>query len=254
MEKLSVQQLSEYDEQGYVILKNFFSAEEITEMKYAINRLQHQALGLDHKVEHKIEKNGSEFIIQNGLLERVVWAGAAEPSLLIYGRHRKLTYLAAQILESKYANHLINQVHLKLPGGGFYRWHQDSGHRGYGTDNWSDLNGKGSYVQTVTAIDEATMENGPLLIIPAACYGRGHLNLPYDKNKQTVSCKFDPADAVPVLMQPGDVALFGPYTIHGSETNNSDTSRRAFINGFAYPGANRKMYSGDGAGELVKLI
>jgi len=251
---LSSGQISDFYEIGFIIVKNIFSAEEIAEMKYAINRLQHQALGLDHEVEHKVEKNGSEFVIQRGLLERVVWAGAAEPSLLIYGRHRKLISLAAQILESDYANHLINQVHFKLPGGGFYRWHQDSGHRGYGTRDWEDLNGKGSYVQTVTAIDEATVENGPLMFIPATCYERGHLNLPYHKDKQTVSDKFNPADAVPALMQPGDVALFGPYTIHGSETNTSDQPRRVFINGFAYPDANRKEYPGKGAGELIRLI
>jgi len=50
-----------------------------------------------------------------------------------------------------------------------------------------------------------------------------------------------------------DVALFGSYTIHGSEVNNSNKPRMVFINGFAYPGANRRKYPGDGAGALVKL-
>lgn len=246
---LSAQQISEFYKKGYIILRNVFSADEIIEMEYAINRLRYQALGL----EGKVEKNGSEFVVQSGLLERVTWAGAAEQVLLLYGRNPRLTSLAAQVLGSEQANHLINQVHFKLPGGGFYRWHQDSGHRGYGTTAWKDANGKGSYVQIVTAIDEATIENGPLLMIPYSCK-EGHLYLPYDQDQQTVSDKFTPADAIPVLMQPGDVALFGPYIIHGSEVNKSDKSRRVFINGFAYPGANRKKYPGEGAGELIKLV
>lgn len=248
--KLSLRQLDHFYEAGYIILRNVFSADEITEMKSAVNRLQHQVIGL----EGEVVKNGSIFVVQQGLLERVVWTGAAEPVLLHLGRDLRLTSLASQVLGCEYANHLINQVHLKLPGGDFYRWHQDSTHRRYGTDEWEDVNGKGSYVQTVIAIDEATRENGPLMFIPATTYERGHLNLPYDKKGQTVSDKFNPADAVPALMQPGDAALFGPYTVHGSGTNRSNNPRRAFINGYAYPGANKRKYPGEGAGKLIKLV
>ena len=52
-------------------------------------------------------------------------------------------------------------------------------------------------------------------------------------------------------MQPGDVAFFHPYSIHGSEPNISQGPRRVFINGFAYPGANQKKYPGHGAGRTV---
>ena len=241
--KLSTEQLAEFYDRGYVFLPQVFSTQEVAGIGKAIDSLQEKAQGL----EGEVEKYGSKFVVQEGLLERVVWAGGAEPVLLKYGRDPKITSLAAQILRSKHAEHLINQVHLKLPGGGFYSWHQDSTHRGYDNYNhWVDINGTGSYVQIITAIDEATLENGPLLVIPHSCR-KGHLNLPYDKKdktKQTVSDKFNPADAVPLLMKPGDVVAFGPYTIHGSEINNSDQSRRAFINGYASPGANGKEYPG----------
>ncbi len=247
---LSETQLQDFYEKGFVILRDIFSKNEITEMSYATRRLQHQTIGLDGE----FMVNGSKFVIQRNLLERVVWAGATEPMLLHYGRDKRLTGMVAQLLGSDYANHLINQVHFKLPDGGFYPWHQDSGHRGYGTEDWKDINGRGSYVQMVTAIDEATTENGPLMFIPATTYECGHLYLPYDKAKQTVSDKFNPNSAISALMQPGDVVLFGPYTIHGSEVNKSTKPRRAFINGFAYPGANRKEYPGKGAGELIRLV
>jgi len=253
---LSSGQLRDFYERGYVLLPQLFSAQEVAGIGKAIDSLQEKAHGL----EGEVMKDGSKFVVQNGLLERVIWAGAAEPSLLEYGHDPKITSIAAQILRSKYAEHLINQVHLKLPGGEFYGWHQDSTHRGYGNHNhWADVNGTGSYVQIITAIDEATLENGPLLVIPATCYQRGHLNLPYDKKdktKQTVSDKFNPADALPVLMKLGDVVFFGPYTIHGSEINDSMQPRRIFINGFASPGANGKEYPGPKTGveRLVRLI
>lgn len=246
---LPLSYLDDFYGKGYFVLEGVFSEKEIKEMHFATKRLQHMALGLDGDVL----KSGSKLVVQDGLLERVVWAGVVEPLLLHYGRDPRLTSVVADLLESNYANHLINQVHLKLPGGGFYRWHQDSTHRGYGTDDWVDVNERGSYVQTVTAIDEATLKNGPLMFIPASCK-KGHLYLPYDKSKQTVSDKFDPTEAVPLLMKPGDVAFFGPYTIHGSEINHSDQPRRVFINGYAFPGANKRIYPGEGSGELVKLV
>ena len=34
-------------------------------------------------------------------------------------------------------------------------------------------------------------------------------------------------------MEPGDVLIWNPYTIHGSRPNLSESSRRVYINGFA---------------------
>ena len=77
--------------------------------------------------------------------------------------------------------------------------------------------------------------------------------LPYNEEDETISKYFNPNDAEPIMMKPGTVALFGPYTIHGSKPNLSDKPRRVFINGFAYPGANSRDYPGDGSGELIDV-
>jgi ectoine hydroxylase-related dioxygenase (phytanoyl-CoA dioxygenase family) len=53
------------------------------------------------------------------------------------------------------------------------------------------------------------------------------------------------------LMEQGSVLLLGPYTVHGSKPNRSKNARRVFINGYAYPGANRRVYPGKGAGRKV---
>jgi hypothetical protein len=47
--------------------------------------------------------------------------------------------------------------------------------------------------------------------------------------------------------------VFGPFTIHRSLPNRSSTPRRIFINGFASPGANSRVYPGEGAGRTVRL-
>lgn len=254
---LTDRQVKEFYETGYVIIPALFTIDEIEELRQGFDRLVEAAQGLNGMVIHK----GSQFVTatieEDGQtrtqIKRVVWCGAAEPVFLKYGQDRRLTALAGQLMQCNEMNQLINQAHFKMPNDGvFFPFHQDSLHRGYGTDAWRDINGKGSYVQIVMGIDEVTMENGPMQFIPGSCRN-GHLGLPYSETEQTVSPLFSEADAIPVLMQPGDIAAFGPYTIHGSLPNISDSSRRVFINGFAYPGANSRTYPGEGSGCLISL-
>jgi ectoine hydroxylase-related dioxygenase (phytanoyl-CoA dioxygenase family) len=58
----------------------------------------------------------------------------------------------------------------------------------------------------------------------------------------------DAARAVEALLDPGDVVLFGPFVIHGSSPNTSDGPRRLFLQGYALPGANHRLYPGCGLG------
>ncbi len=65
--------------------------------------------------------------------------------------------------------------------------------------------------------------------------------------------QFHEADAVTILAKLGDTLFFGPYTAHASFENTSDTYRRILINGYAYPGANQRVYPGDGAGRSLSV-
>ncbi len=114
-----------------------------------------------------------------------------------------------------------------------------------------DLNGTGGCVQTAIAIDPITADNGPLALIPRS-HLRGHL--PHTKAKVAAE-SFDAATAERPLLEPGDVLLFGPYTIHGSEANRSRIARRSFLNGFAFPGATKKIFASavDGEGQMISV-
>jgi ectoine hydroxylase-related dioxygenase (phytanoyl-CoA dioxygenase family) len=57
--------------------------------------------------------------------------------------------------------------------------------------------------------------------------------------------------AVTLTMEPGDALFFGPYVFHASEPNRGRSPRRALINGYASPGANRRVYPGRGSGRLL---
>jgi ectoine hydroxylase-related dioxygenase (phytanoyl-CoA dioxygenase family) len=182
----------------------------------------------------------------------VVWCGGAEPVLGEFGRDPRLTAVAARLLGSSKIVQLINQAHFKLPGDGVaFPWHQDSRHRRYGENAWADVNGRGSFVQTVTAIDEAAPDNGPLEWIPGSCR-LGHVDAK-ERGERIAHELIRKTPQRQALMQPGDVALFGPYTFHRSRPNLSAAPRRVLINGYAFPGANSRDYPGCGQGRAIRV-
>ena len=66
-------------------------------------------------------------------------------------------------------DHLLNQAHFKRPRDGVtFGWHQDIQHRDKGNGTWTDVNGRGSFVQTVIALDEMTPDSGPLKFMPGS--------------------------------------------------------------------------------------
>lgn len=245
MLRLARSQIEEFHDAGYVVVPGVFGAAEIREISSAFDRLRDTAVKLTRPRMIK----GSYFVVDDHRINRIVWCGAAEPVLLTYGADERLTVPASQLLGSGEMDQLICQAHFKLPADGVgFGWHQDSDHRRYGTDMWTDMNGRGSFVQTLTAVDAMDEENGPLMVVPGS--GRaGHQYL--KRNPAPLDALFD-ARAQPVLMERGSVLLLGPYTVHGSKPNRSRHARRVFINGYAYPGANRRIYPGEGAGRRLR--
>lgn len=249
--QLTSQQLKRFFSVGYVVQRNVFAPAEVREMRRAFERMQRAAYRLRETCMHR----GSLFVLNRNAddresvsIERVVWCGAVEPLLSELGRDPRLLGMASQILDSNRMEQLINQAHFKLPGDGVeFPWHQDSTHRRYGRGGWTDANGRGSYVQTVVAVDHVTADNGPLQLIPGSCK-LGHVGLP---EGQLPTDRLDPRTAVSATMRAGSVLLFGPYTFHRSTPNRSRGPRRVFLNGFAYPGANTRTYPGEGAGRVV---
>lgn len=248
---LGREQIREFFQLGFTVMRSVFCPEELGRMRAAFSRLRQTARTLGGSGEFR----GASFVVERRAgsgpkahIQRVVWCGGAEPLLDRLGRDPRLVGPAARLLGSRRVVQLINQAHYKLPGDGVeFPWHQDSSHRRFGKGEWLDVNGRGSYVQTVTAIDDADESNGGLGFIPGSC-SFGHITLPDDSRGCLPAWRVDPARAVVPRLRAGDVVLFGPYTIHGSAPNTSDRPRRAFINGFACPGANRRVYPGAGTG------
>lgn len=245
-EPLSDDQIAEYDRRGFLIVPDVFDEDEIDDMKRAFERLADRAASIDKT--DMVE--GSQFVVDGDAIRRVVWCGACEPVLSRYGKDRRLVSMALQLLEVESVQQLINQAHFKYPGDEVtFEWHQDSRHRRWGTELWSDVGVRGSFVETATAIDPMTESNGPLRFIPGS-HRSGHIEVD-SSTGELPEDSFDSSRAVSIELDPGSVALFGPYVIHSSGPNRGTIPRRLFLNGFAHPKANRRDYPGEGSGRVL---
>jgi ectoine hydroxylase-related dioxygenase (phytanoyl-CoA dioxygenase family) len=261
-QRVSPAEVSRFFDEGFLIVEDLFSPEEVAAMAAAAERLR--AMGRElaaalpagesgaEPEEQKVEHAGSQFVFGGAndalRLLRVVWAGGCEPAFLACGRDARLTSIVGQLLGTSTAVHLLNQLHAKYPHDGLeFEPHQDSEHRRYGTPEWRDVDGRGSYVQTVVAIDDSTADNGPLVFYPGS--GRkGHLD------PALVRRRFGDRHGVPALLAAGGAAFFGPYVVHRSAENRGTRPRRIAINGFALPGANTRPYFGAGIGVPCELF
>lgn len=243
---LSPAEVCEFFDKGYLVLPRTFGEGTVQRFQRAFSRLERRARTLDATSL----VDGALFVVKRAdaarvRIDRIVWCGGAEPLLGRLGRSPKLVEVAADLLGGRDLDQLVNQAHIKNPGDGVeFRFHQDSYHRRYGTDLFSDLNGKGSFVQTLTAVDAMDPENGGLFVIPESHHA-GHIPT-LDGGLPDGS--FDAARAVPVRLAAGDTLLLSPFTIHRSGPNRGTSPRRLFINGFCSAGANRRVYPGAGTG------
>lgn len=251
---LTQAQLRQYHNEGFLIVRSVFDDAFVQTVREAFNRLhaRSQTLRESTTIEGSLyvigtPKRGSAF--RKATL-RVVWAGGHEPILEQLGCDARLLGMASEILESDQLIQLINQAHFKHPFDGVdFPWHQDSRHRRQGSALFTDLDGRGSFVETLTAIDPMHSGNGPLEVLVGS-HKEGHLE---DFSDRLPDLRMQyPRQSI--VMDPGDVMLCSPFLVHQSLANRGNSSRYVFLNGFALPGASRRVYPGCGMGRLRQVI
>jgi len=250
--RLSARQVDEFFNAGWITAQTLFDADEVARMKACFDDLEQMATNLESTGLH----HGSHFVLgekdQQKIIKRVVWAGGSQPYLLQIGADRRLTLPCSQLLGSDELEQLLSQAHFKRPHDGvIFGWHQDIQHRDKGPGTWDDVNGTGSFVQTLIVLDEMTVESGPLLFAPGSTqWGRVDFGKHEYDNPNYIPRRppqFHDEEAVTITAQPGDTLFFGPYTAHASFENTSAHYRRVLINGYASPGANHRVYPGTGS-------
>ena len=221
---------------GYAIVRGFFTPREVAAIGADIDRVHAEGVAHGRSFRHgnlfyKIARAGGGLLVQ-----MVQWPAYHRPVL----DSARLDPRFAALLEpliGRDVKQIINQIHWKAPGVvGDFAWHQDSRfrqparcYRSLGT----------SYVQTGLAIDPHGPDSGGLSFVP-----RSHLygDLDLDTDSEVLGnamqdaalerVGLSAADAVQLVLDPGDLALWNPYLVHGSGPSRSDHRRRFYINGY----------------------
>jgi ectoine hydroxylase-related dioxygenase (phytanoyl-CoA dioxygenase family) len=229
--------LAQYWRDGYAIVRGLFSPDEIAKIAEATDQLY--AEGVSHR---RSFRHGNLFYnvapgANRGPLVRMVQWPSYHQSLL---NRVRLDTRIVEVLEpliGRDLKQIINQVHWKAPGSlGDFAWHQDSKSR---RPPSAFRNLAASYVQTGLAIDPQTPESGCLRFIRGS-HRRGDLQMDCSTHSLGIAMKdaaleavgLSPSDAIDLLLEPGDLALWSPYLVHGSGTNRSEHKRRFYINGY----------------------
>lgn len=230
--------IAHYREHGYAVIPGVFAAAEVAGMAAAFERIRAEALARgrswrDRNVFFRMADDAA----RGRILRYVQWPGWIDATLERVRRDPRLFDILAPLI-GRDLKQIINQMHWKPPGAkAEFGLHQDSRSR-RPRQAFREL--ATSYVQTGIAIDPHRVENGAMVVVPGS-HLRGEL--PFDPTRPSMDVALDDAghlaslgvdasQAVPVLMNPGDVAVWHVHTLHGSGPNRSAIDRRLYINGY----------------------
>ncbi len=230
--------LAHYREHGYAVVRALFAPDEVAGIAAAFDRLYARGLAHGASFRHgnllyRVRTDAD----LGPIVPMVQWPAYIEPVLERTRRDPRLLDLLAPLL-GRDLKQIINQLHWKPPwarGVGF-SYHQDALFR-RPAEAYRDL--AGSYVQTGIAIDPHGPRNGGMRVYPGS-HRRGILRIERPgrvtdhemADADLAALGLDPAGAVDLELAPGDIALWHPYTVHGSGPNPSAGDRRFFINGY----------------------
>jgi ectoine hydroxylase-related dioxygenase (phytanoyl-CoA dioxygenase family) len=225
-----------YWEHGYTVVRGLFGRAEMAEVQ-AEARLIY-AEGLKHHATYRDRNLLFEILPESFAGRRYVlqahWFAWISPLFERLRRDPRYFDVLSPLL-GRDIKQVAQQIHWKPPGAGLtgYRYHQDLRFRER-KDAFRDL--MTSYLNTGLAVDPATEENGCLCVIKNS-HKRGYLGLSDDgpvmkgltRAEELTRAGLDPADIVPLELEPGDLAICGLLAVHGSLPNQSDKDRAFMI-------------------------
>ncbi|HEX8263415.1 MAG TPA: phytanoyl-CoA dioxygenase family protein [Allosphingosinicella sp.] len=222
---------------GYAVVRGLFGPDEVAAIAAAADRVHAEAVAHGRSFRHgNLFYNVAPDSAGAPQVRMVQWPSYHQPVLNAVRLDRRLATLLEPLL-GRDLKQIFNQIHWKEPGGpSEFAWHQDCQFR---EPAHAYRNLDRSYVQTGLAIDPHTPESGCMRFIPRSHVdGDLHLATPREvlgvamNDSVLHSAGLDPGSAVEVELEPGDLALWGPFLVHGSGVNRSDHQRRLYVNGY----------------------
>lgn len=242
---ISVKQAREaadqYRDEGYALVRQFVDGDKLHRLKAETAKIYQE--GLKHPRTWRHGNLSFEILPEEDFGERYViqayWMSWISKFFEEFRRSESYRVLLEPILGAN-IKQVAQQIHWKPPGAGLtgYRFHQDLRFR-EARGAYVDI--AGSTVNTGLAIDPSALENGCLQVVPGSHMlgyvglsdeGDGQIMKGLTAEEELRAKGIDPAEVVALEMEPGDIALWGLLTVHGSLPNDSQKDRAFAISSY----------------------
>ncbi|GAB3701086.1 phytanoyl-CoA dioxygenase family protein [Spirosoma flavus] len=217
--QLSDEQIAQYHRDGYLIVSNLFSSEEI-------DRLYQVAI--DDKT---ISRNSYDLNDQSGKKTKLaLWFTPGNDLYSLVTRSERIVQSVDKLLDdTSPVCHFHSKLMQKEPRvGGAWEWHQD-----YGYWYKNEFLLPDQMFSVMVAITKATKENGCLQVIKGSHkMGRvehGFAGEQVGASQHYVDLALKTMDLVYVELKPGDALFFHSNLLHRSEANLSENARWSLI-------------------------
>lgn len=230
----------QYREEGYAVVRGFADGDEVIRLQEEARNVYEE--GLTHHATFRHGNLNFQILPEAEFGKRYVlqayWFGWINEFFEEFRRNENYRLLLEPLL-GRDIKQIAQQLHWKPPGANVtgYRFHQDLRFRNQAAfDNVADAT-----VTTGLAIDRATKENGCLQVVPGS-HKLGYLGLSDDESGDLMKgltaedelreVGIKPDQIVDLILEPGDLAIWGLLTVHGSSPNKSNRDRSFAISSY----------------------
>ena len=216
MAQLSEKQLTAFHEEGYLIVRGVFDAEEADILRAAA------------ATDQSFKENAYDLEDgEGGKAQLVLWNSAGEDLWGAIARSERIVNAMEQLLGDE-VYHYHSKMSIKQPRtGGAWSWHQDYGYWYQNGCLWPDMG------SAFIAVDPNTRENGCLQVLKGSHklgrieHGRYGAQTGADPERTAEATKV--METVYVELDPGDTLYFHSNLLHRSDQNTSDSQRWSLI-------------------------
>jgi ectoine hydroxylase-related dioxygenase (phytanoyl-CoA dioxygenase family) len=216
MAQLSEKQIAAFHDEGYLIVRGVFDAEEADILRAAA------------AADQSFKENAYDLEDgEGGKAQLVLWNSAGEDLWGAIASSERIVNAMEQLLGDE-VYHYHSKMSIKQPRtGGAWSWHQDYGYWYQNGCLWPDMG------SAFIAVDPNTRENGCLQVLKGSHklgrieHGRYGDQTGADPERTAEAAKV--METVYVELDPGDTLYFHSNLLHRSDQNTSDTQRWSLI-------------------------
>ena len=216
---LTQEQVDFYHTNGYLGVENILAGEEVAELQRVTDEfVEKSRLVTEHTDVFDLEPDHTP---ESPRVRRLKNPVAHHPVYDRVQHHNRILDIVTQLVgpNVRYSGNKLNMKSAAF--GSPVEWHQDWAFHPHTNDD---------YLTVGVAIDDMTVENGALLVIPGS-----HKGPIYDHHQNglfvgaVIEPDFDQNNAVPIEVKAGGISIHHVRMLHGSTPNTSNRPRRLFL-------------------------